>query len=246
MSGKMTIDQLAREAGTTTRNIRAYQTKGVLEPPDIVGRIGYYGDDHLTRLKLISRLQQRGFGLAAISDLLEAWDSGSSLSEVLGFQDALLAPWSDETPEVVSRQQLETLFPDIVSDPGLIDRAKSLDLLAEEKSGYRLPSPRLAKVGAKLVSIGVPLDAVLKQAELMKDDIDNMAMRLVAMFSIYVWEPFVSGETPDRTLTDVTEILQEMRPLAAEAVSVFLARAMQAATEAAALEDLKQQVEGMG
>ncbi len=105
------------EAGTTTRNIRAYQTKGVLEPPDIVGRIGYYGDDHLTRLKLISRLQQRGFGLAAISDLLDAWDSGASLSEVLGFQDALLAPWSDEAPEKVSRQQLETLFPDIQPGP---------------------------------------------------------------------------------------------------------------------------------
>ncbi|MEX2587299.1 MAG: MerR family transcriptional regulator [Actinomycetota bacterium] len=244
MPGKMTIDELAREAGTTTRNIRAYQTKGVLEPPDIVGRIGYYSKDHLTRLKLISRLQQRGFGLAAISDLLDAWDCGSSLSEVLGFQEALLAPWSDELPEKVSRQQLETLFPDIVSDPGLIDRAKKLDLLAEEGDDYRLPSPRLAKVGAKLVSIGVPLSAVLAQAELMKDDIDNMAMRLVAMFSIYVWEPFVSGETPERSLTDVTEILQEMRPLAAEAVSVFLARAMQAATEAAALEDLKQQLEG--
>lgn len=246
MSGKMTIDELAREAGTTTRNIRAYQTKGVLEPPDIVGRIGYYGDNHLTRLKLISRLQQRGFGLAAISDLLDAWDSGASLSEVLGFQDALLAPWSDEAPEKVSKQQLEALFPDIVSNPDLIEKAKKLDLLAEDEDGYSLPSPRLAKVGAKLVSIGVPLSAVLAQAELMKDDIDNMAMRLVAMFSIYVWEPFMSGETPDRSLADVTEILQEMRPLAAEAVSVFLARAMEAATEAAALEDLKHQLEGTG
>lgn len=243
MPGKMTIDELAREAGTTTRNIRAYQTKGVLEPPNIVGRIGYYGDDHLTRLKLISRLQQRGFGLAAISDLLAAWDSGSSLSEVLGFQDALLAPWTDESAEKVSRDQLEELFPDIVSQPHLVEQAKKLDLLAEEDDGYRLPSPRLAKVGAKLVSIGVPLSAVLAQAELMKEDIDNMAMRLVAMFSVYVWEPFVSGETPNRALSDVTEILQEMRPLAAEAVSVFLARAMEAATEAAALEDLNQQLE---
>lgn len=244
MPGKMTIDELAREAGTTTRNIRAYQTKGVLEPPDIVGRIGYYGDDHLTRLKLISRLQQRGFGLAAINDLLNAWDSGSSLSEVLGFQDALLAPWIDEVPEMVSKEQLEELFPDIVTDPSLVEKAIGLDLLSEEEDGYRMPSPRLIRVGAKLVSIGVPLSAVLAQAELMKEEIDNLAMRLVAMFSVYVWEPFASGETPDRTLSDITEILQEMRPLAAETVSVFLARAMQAATEAAALEDLQKQIEG--
>lgn len=244
MSSRMTIDELAREAGTTTRNIRAYQTKGVLEPPDIVGRIGYYNDDHLTRLRLISRLQQRGFGLAAISDLINAWDSGSSLSEVLGFQDALLAPWTDEVPEKLTPEQLEVLFPEIVDDPGLLDKAKKLDLLVDDEDGYRLPSPRLAKVGAKLVSVGIPLSVVLDQAELMKQDMDTMALRMVAMFSVYLWEPFVTGKTPGRSLADLTEILQELRPLSAEAVSVFLARAMQSATEAAALEDLKMQLEG--
>ncbi|MDP8987506.1 MAG: MerR family transcriptional regulator, partial [Actinomycetota bacterium] len=39
----MTIDDLAREAGCTTRNIRSYQTLGLLPPPSIVGRVGYYG-----------------------------------------------------------------------------------------------------------------------------------------------------------------------------------------------------------
>ncbi|MEX2553994.1 MAG: MerR family transcriptional regulator, partial [Actinomycetota bacterium] len=93
MTGKMTIDELARQGGTTTRNVRAYQTRGVLDPPEVIGRVGYYSEDHLTRLKLISSLQQRGFGLQAINDLLSAWGSGASLSDVLGFSEALMAPW---------------------------------------------------------------------------------------------------------------------------------------------------------
>lgn len=235
MADKMTIDELAREAGTTTRNVRAYQTRGVLDPPQIIGRIGYYTDEHLTRLKLISRLQQRGFGLQAINDLLSAHDTGSSLSDVLGFSDALMAPWTDEVPESISREELERLFPEIRTDASLIKKAVDLDLLTPEGDGWVIPSPRLMKVGAELVSVGIPLAVVLKQAELIKADIDTLSWRLVAMFGMYIWDPFVSGQTPDRDLGDITRILNDLRPLAAEAVSVFLARAMQNATEAATM-----------
>ncbi len=238
MTDKMTIDELAREAGTTTRNVRAYQTRGVLDPPQIIGRIGYYSEEHLTRLRLISRLQQRGFGLQAINDLLSAHDTGSSLGDVLGFSDALMAPWTDEVPEEITRVELEEKFPEIKDDESLINKAVALDLLAPKDGGWSIPSPRLMRVGAQLVSVGIPLAVVLKQAELMKVDIDSLSWRLVAMFGMYIWEPFVSGSTPDRELADITKILQELRPLAAEAVSVFLARAMQNATEAATLMEL--------
>ncbi|MGQ0678085.1 MAG: MerR family transcriptional regulator [Actinomycetota bacterium] len=231
---KMTIDELARQGGTTTRNVRAYQTRGVLDPPQIVGRIGYYNEDHLTRLHLISRLQQRGFGLQAINDLLNAWDEGANLSDVLGFSDALLAPWTDEVSEPITRQQVAEAFPEVVSNPDLLKQAIELDLLTEDGDGFRLSSPRLWKVGVELVSVGVPLAVVLGQAALLKSDTEDMAWRMVAMFGAYIWEPFVKGATPHRTLTDVTEILQQTRPLASEAVAVFLARAMQKATEAMA------------
>ena len=94
----MTIDQLAREAGVTTRSIRAYQTSGLLPHPRLSGRVGVYDDGHLARLRYIAHLQERGFSLAAIRDLLTAWEQGRSLSDVLGFEDALTAPWTDEAP----------------------------------------------------------------------------------------------------------------------------------------------------
>ncbi len=80
----MTVDQLARAAGTTTRHVRALQSQGVLPHPRLVGRTGYYDGHHLERLHAVLRLQDEGFSIAAIAALLRAWESGATLAQVLG------------------------------------------------------------------------------------------------------------------------------------------------------------------
>src|SRR2546425_123594 len=62
---RLTIDELAHRAQTKTSTVRLYQTKGLLPPPEIQGRIGYYSAAHIARLRVIERLQQRGYSLAA-------------------------------------------------------------------------------------------------------------------------------------------------------------------------------------
>src|SRR6266702_1890965 len=80
----LTIEELARRAGLSTRNVRAYRTAGLLSPPLLEGRTGRYGDEHLRRLVVIGRLQRRGWSLAAIRDALAAQGAGRSLEELLG------------------------------------------------------------------------------------------------------------------------------------------------------------------
>jgi DNA-binding transcriptional MerR regulator len=93
----LTVDELARRAGLTTRTIRAHQTAGLLPPPRLRGRTGYYGEEHLRRLGAIARLRGRGYSLAAIADLLGAWDEGRTLAHVLGFEPASTPDdWADE------------------------------------------------------------------------------------------------------------------------------------------------------
>ena len=55
------IDELARLAGATVRNIRVYQDRGLLAPPRRDGRVGIYTDAHLARLRLIGQLYKRGY-----------------------------------------------------------------------------------------------------------------------------------------------------------------------------------------
>jgi DNA-binding transcriptional MerR regulator len=80
----MTIDELARRARTTTRNVRALQTSSLLIKPEILGRTAHYGEAHLERLVAVMRLQQDGFSIASIRALLEALSAGRSLADVLG------------------------------------------------------------------------------------------------------------------------------------------------------------------
>ena len=83
-SVRLTVDELARAAGTTTRQVRALQTHGLLPRPQLVGRTGYYDGGHLDRLRTILSLQADGFSLAALAILFRAWEAGTSLAQVLG------------------------------------------------------------------------------------------------------------------------------------------------------------------
>src|SRR5688572_24251545 len=124
----LTIDDLAREAGTTTRNVRAYQTRGLLPPPKLVGRVGYYGEEHLVRLRLVARLQERGYSLAAIDDLVHAWSEQKSLADLLGFAHELEGGPDDEQEIVVTQREIAARFPMIIGDDALIARAVVLGI----------------------------------------------------------------------------------------------------------------------
>jgi len=67
---RLTIGELAEAAGMTVRNVRNHRSRGLIGPPELVARTGYYGAEHLERLKLIRAMQADGFNLEAISCLL--------------------------------------------------------------------------------------------------------------------------------------------------------------------------------
>ncbi|HMW46624.1 MAG TPA: MerR family transcriptional regulator, partial [Solirubrobacterales bacterium] len=50
---RITIGDLADRTGMTVRNIRAHQSRGLLDPPKVVGRTGYYDQGHVDRIELI-------------------------------------------------------------------------------------------------------------------------------------------------------------------------------------------------
>ncbi len=235
----MTIDELARRAGCTTRTVRNYQTLGLLPPPALTGRVGRYGEAHLGRLRLIARLLEQGFSLVGIRELLEAWEQGRSLGAVLGFEQALTAPWSDEEPEHLTLEELVAMFPETVHDPTLGLRAVELGLIEPEVDGFRVPSPRLLRAGAELAAAGVPLAATQDEVAALRDDMDRIAARFVGLFERYVWQPFVEAGMPPERLPHVTDALRRMRPLAAVSVQALLAAAMEHQTAASTVAQAK-------
>jgi DNA-binding transcriptional MerR regulator len=225
--GRLTIDELARRAGTTTRNVRAYQSRGLLPPPRLQGRTGHYDEDHLARLKVISRLQESGFSLAGIGQLLRAWEGGRGLHEILGFERALTAPWSEEKEDRITRKGLEKVFPGVTDEDDLLERAVQIGLLAPDGDGFRVPSPRFLRVGAELVAAGIPLEEALDEFVALRAETDRIARRFVDLFMRHVWQPFAEEGLPPEGLPEVTEVLRRLRAIAGEAVLAALAQSME-------------------
>jgi DNA-binding transcriptional MerR regulator len=232
---RLTIDELARRAGVTTRNVRAYQERGLLPPPKKVGRTGYYSEVHLARLSIIGNLLDRGYSLASIGELLRAWDSGGNLGELLGFEQALARPWIEEPPGHLSPAEVAAVFG---SHPDTLARAVGMELVVPTEGGYRAPSMKALAAGAELLAAGMPLDAVLDEAAALRADADRIAARFVGLFLRYVWEPFVAAGLPADQLPRITELIERLRPVATASVMPYLALAMQRQVNAAVGEGL--------
>src|ERR1700734_282217 len=104
----LTIDQLAAATGTTSRRIRSYQTLGLLPHPELRGRTGLYGDDHVNRVSAILRLQEGGFSLESLAVLFAALEAGHSLADVLGSAAPDRRPARRDDAELYGFSELET------------------------------------------------------------------------------------------------------------------------------------------
>src|SRR5205085_1343655 len=104
----LTVEQLAYETGMSVRNIRNHQSRGLLPPPEVRARVGYYGSEHVARLRLIQEMQGEGFKLSAISRLIG--EHGADADRFVGLRQAVTAPFATEAPEVYSRPELAEKF----------------------------------------------------------------------------------------------------------------------------------------
>jgi DNA-binding transcriptional MerR regulator len=226
------IDELARRAGATVRNIRVYQDRGLLPPPRRDGRVGIYTDAHLARLRLIGQLLKRGYTFATIGELLSVWERGGDIAEILDLESAVALPWSDEIPAYITPARLAEMF-GAEATAANIARAVELGLLepdgaqGAEGARYRVPSLRLLNAGAELVSVGIPLAAVLDLAEHLRTQVDAAARDLAGTVTRYVLAGRLhDGRLQGQDIADVAAITRRLRPLAQTAVDALLAQAM--------------------
>lgn len=231
-SVELRIDELAQRAGTTSRNIRAYQARGLLPPPVMRGRTGWYGEEHLHRLALISHLQERGFSLAAVRQTLEAWSQGGDLGHLIGFHHLLTAPWTDEEPARVSAAELVQRFADTELDTEAVDQAIALGLLVDEGDGtFTAPSPLLLDAGAELARAGIPLPEILDMVKAVRADVADIADRFIGLVATHLVEPITeAGATPEET-REISHTVQRLRAIAMEVVRPFLAQELRRAID---------------
>src|SRR5664280_120388 len=207
---QMTIDQLAQTTGLTVRNVRNYQSRGLIPPPEVQGRIGYYGAEHLARLALIREMQAQGFNLAAIAHLLE--EARGAGEEVLGFTRALMTPFETEAPEIVEHADLLRRLGGEVEEK-LIAKAEKLGLVIPiGENSFEVPSPTLLAAGERLVALGVPLEAALQTMDKLRRHNERIAETFVQMFLAFIWKPFDDAGRPESDWPQVRSCARSAAP----------------------------------
>lgn len=235
--GELTIDELARRTGMTVRNVRAHQSRGLLPPPVVRGRTGFYGPEHIARLELIKELQADGFNLEGIRRLIEG--AGGSTGEVLRFTRAVRSSFEEEElPEVVDLAELVERFGD---RPETLERAVALGLLRPlGDDRYEDRSPRLARAAQELAALGVAPDRALDALDRLRPHVDGVARAYVDLFLEEVWKPFDAAGRPAARWPEVQEALERLRPLAAESLLAIFGLVMTERVEEAFAQEIER------
>ena len=226
----LTIDELAQRVGMTVRNVRAHQSRGLLPPPEVRGRTGYYGEDHVARLEIVKDMQADGFNLRAIRHALDALPPGAG-PEALEFRRRVVAPWTAEEPEIVDRAALaETMGADesVLAEAVRLGIVRPLDDVRVE-----VPAPSLIRAGAEVVALGVPLADVLRLQRDINRHVGAVAKAFVRLYVEYVWHPFVTAGQPEEMWPGVRDALDRLQPLAGETLLATFRLAMDEAVPAA-------------
>jgi len=225
-SSELTIDELARDTGMTARNIRAHQSRGLLPPPTVRSRTGFYGPEHVARVRLIQDMQAQGFNLKAIERLL-ALGAGGGSERALEFERALLAPFGSEEPEVVTEEELAETFGRPL-DRKLLAKAERIGTLRPLGEGtWEVPSPTLLRASQELVALGIPPHHALAVGESINKHTTAIAREFVRLFIKDVLDPIrEGGDGGERDLASAGAIVERLRPLASEAVMASFAQVM--------------------
>jgi DNA-binding transcriptional MerR regulator len=240
----LSVTELARHGGTTVRNVRAYQDRGLLLPPERRGRHAIYNDTHLARLKVIQALLERGYSLANIEEMIAAWEGGQDLGSVLGLAAAVTSPFSNEPPGTLTPDELASVFG---TDPVALGKAIELGIIEWVDGRFRVPSPRTLRAGVELVAAGVPVAAVLEHARLLRADIERISERLVGLVVEHVFGGRDSAELPaGADVARLADVVRRLRPMAEMVVDAELARALETSTRAALGERLEHVLQARG
>ncbi|MBE8471565.1 MerR family transcriptional regulator [Streptomyces justiciae] len=224
------IEDLAHRSGATVRTIRAYQDRGLLPRPERRGRANVYSDAHLARLHQIADLLDRGYTLASIKELLEAWDAGRGLGGVLGLVAEVDGPWSDEEAVRISRAELEERFggsPDVAAVADAVELGV-LEPVPGDEDSFLVPSPQELAVAVELHAAGVPLSAISGHLRELRGQVEHIAARFLEFTTEHVFARYLDGphRPTDAEAAEAASLVRRLRPLAQQTVDAELARAM--------------------
>jgi DNA-binding transcriptional MerR regulator len=240
-SGEYRIEDLARLAGTTTRNIRVYRDRGLLPPPMRVGRIALFNDTHLTRLRLITSMLDRGYNIAHVREMLSAWEEGKDLGDVLGLESAIVGTWTSEKPQTMPLAEAQRL----INDAKAFDRLVGLQVIHVDEGQATITRPKLIEAFNEIRGYGLPLDKMIDLHENIVPLIDQISEMLVRTGAEHVRDSIKPREAlpADTEIAELITMLVRFRTQAVASVTATLASSIETTIESLVSQILAEYLE---
>ena len=228
---ELTVDELAARVGMTVRNVRAYAARGLLPPPRLVGRTGYYGPPHVARLTLVRQLLAQGYTLAAVQAAVEQEPSAGSAATV-ALSKALMAPWQTEAPQDTDVESiaLRSGTDDLAQVAEVVDELARMGVVEQLGEGrLRVLDTALLDAGIRGVKLGLPAGALVEAQRQVVELVEQAADVYVQMFLRTAWQDFLDAGAPEDELPAIQAVVAGLPPVAAQAVLASFRSAMAAA-----------------
>jgi DNA-binding transcriptional MerR regulator len=240
-SGEYRIDDLARLAGTTTRNVRVYRDRGLLPPPLRVGRIALFNDTHLTRLRLITSMLDRGYNIAHVREMLSAWEQGKNLGDVLGLETAIAGTWTTEKSKTMPLADAQRL----IGDTRAFDRLVALDVFRVDGAQAIVTRPKLIDAFNEIRGYGVSMDKLIDLHEQIVPLVDQISEMLVRAGAEHVASRIKPGQAlpADTEIAELITMLVRFRTQAVASVTATLASSIESTIESLVSRILADYVE---
>jgi DNA-binding transcriptional MerR regulator len=218
------LQELADRSGLPIRTIRWYQSQGLLPKPAKSGRDAVYRDEHLERLGLIAELRDRGLTLIAIRDLVARERPARTVAEWLGIDATLTAPWSDDRPRIVDRDELAALISS--RRPGLLAELQDAGYVKPTDGGaWLVPSPTLLDLALQLHDAGIDVELTGQLRDLLRRRLAKAVDDAVKLMVERTGAGFAGGASP----AEVATAIGALRPVARETTSLILAQEVERA-----------------
>jgi DNA-binding transcriptional MerR regulator len=211
---EFTVDELAARARMTVRNVRAYASRGLIDPPRLAGRTGYYNREHLQRLQLIRQLLERGYTLSAVEKAVsnaphKAAGHTLDLMAILSLEDEVQS-------EIMDRESLAALA-GVERDDALIEAMVGLGLVEKiDDNNLKLVDPAVVRAGASAVSFGLSPETVLGLFPLLKEHLGAIADAYVSEVAREQISPFVEAGLPEDQWQRIIDLANGLIPIASQ------------------------------
>jgi DNA-binding transcriptional MerR regulator len=223
------VEQLAAAADVSVDTIRYYQSLGLVPPPEREGRIAWYGEEHLGRIREIRSLQRRGLTLAAVGRLV----AGELSPADADLAAAVAAARAADDEELLTLDQFAVASGVPASLIQAVEREGiRVGVPVDGEQRYTRADIELVRRALRLLELGLPLADLLALAREAHESLVGLAERAVDLFDDHVRKPIRDTAPSDSAASkQMVESFRELLPVVTELVSRHFRRVLLEAAE---------------